>query len=240
MSNKMKILVVDDEPDLREILADEFRFVDAEVFEASNGVEALAIYNREKPGAVVSDIRMPGGDGVTLAKAVKMQDPVGSRVFLITGFADLTAEQAYDFGVEGFFTKPFHLEEIREAVIGSLQPSQDRWGKTVVAEEIIPVVLNSEDYKKDFTEGLYKVGRGGFFLPQSGMVAKTALRSGQKVELRSGREKLGIGAVRWVRGEGNDKKLGCGIEFLSLEPEFLKFVVALMATQAPSAAFIPA
>lgn len=241
MSNKPRILVVDDEPDLREILADEFRFADAEVFEAANGVDALAVFHREKPDAVVSDIRMPGGDGVTLAKAIKVESPAQSRVFLITGFADLTAAQAYNFGVDGFFTKPFHLEEVREAVINSLRPATERWSKVLPTEEkLIPVILNSSDYKKDFSSGIYELGRGGFFMPQTGMKTPAqVLRVGQKIEFLAGSENLGAGVVRWVRAESNDQKLGFGVEFLYLEPNFLSFVLT-QEKACQGTAFIPA
>lgn len=241
MSKKIRILVVDDEPDLREILADEFRFAEAEVFEAANGVDALAVYHSEKPDAVVSDIRMPGGDGVTLAKTIKAGSPAEAKVFLITGFADLTAAQAYNFGVDGFFTKPFHLEEVREAVMGSLRSAQERWGKSVVDDgKTIPVVLSSSDYKRDFSSGQYELGRGGFFLPQAGMSQPSlVLRTGQRIELRSGAEKLGVGIVRWVRAESNDQKLGCGVEFIALEPSFLQFILSLDKVNTVPA-FIPA
>ncbi len=111
-----KILVVDDEPDLREILRDEFELGGAQVTEAVNGVDALKKVEATDFDLVISDIRMPGGDGFTFAKAVKQRNPRRPAVVLITGFADVTAEEAAAVGIEGFFQKPFSLEAFRTDV----------------------------------------------------------------------------------------------------------------------------
>ena len=66
-----KILVVDDEPDLRELLADEFEYAGHKPFLASNGKEAYDLCTNEEFDAVISDVRMPGGDGIELLEDIE-------------------------------------------------------------------------------------------------------------------------------------------------------------------------
>lgn len=123
-----KVLVVDDEPDLREILRDEFVLGGADVMEAANGLDALKIMEAEDFDLLVSDIRMPGGDGFSLAKAVKAKNPHRPAVVLITGFADVSEQEAKAVGVEAYYQKPFSLELFRQnvqrilSVLDSRQP----------------------------------------------------------------------------------------------------------------------
>lgn len=227
MSKGKRFLVVDDEPDLREILTDEFRYAGGEVIEAANGAVALGIYKKEKPDAVVSDIRMPGGDGVTLAKAIKAIDPAESRVFLISGFADLIPADAYALGVEGFFTKPFQLEEVRDLVLQSFLANEVRWTREKPKETPEVLELAFSDWEKQFSAGAVSSGRGGIFVP--GSQIRGGLQPyfwGQKVGLKSGDTYLGEFTVRWVRHEAGDGEVGVGLEYFRLEPQFLKFVLS--------------
>lgn len=122
-----KLLVVDDEVDLREIISEDFEMMGAEVFSAENGRVAFEIAQRVLPDAIVSDIRMPGGDGIELLKSVRSEMPSPQpRVFLITGFADVTVDQAKEMGAQGMLPKPFNLRQLREMVVRSLDgDSQD-------------------------------------------------------------------------------------------------------------------
>ncbi|MBL7686578.1 MAG: response regulator [Bdellovibrionaceae bacterium] len=114
----IKVLVVDDEEDLREILSEDFANAGATVFTAKNGREAFEIIKRETPEVVLSDVRMPGGDGVELLKQIRTlsQDPP-PFVFLLTGFADIQAEETIALGGQGLVAKPFNLRQLRERVI---------------------------------------------------------------------------------------------------------------------------
>ena len=60
---------------------------------------------------VVSDIRMPGGDGSELLVSIKKFNPLTPRVIFITGYADLPLEEAYQQGTEAIILKPFQRKE---------------------------------------------------------------------------------------------------------------------------------
>src|ERR1035441_5250291 len=86
----IKILIVDDEPDIAELLGYDFEKLNFKVFTATDGKMAFEIALKEKIDIVVSDIRMPGGDGITLLdklKKVNIEIPV---VLFLSGHHDIT------------------------------------------------------------------------------------------------------------------------------------------------------
>ena len=85
---KGRLLVVDDEAELREMLARHFRLMGYSVEQAGNGCEALEVLGRCRIDVVISDIRMPKMDGVELLREVRRQYPM-IRVIMITGYVTL-------------------------------------------------------------------------------------------------------------------------------------------------------
>lgn len=120
MSEEKVILCVDDEVDILELFKDEFIDCGFKVLEASNGVDAFEIYKNNKVDCIVSDIRMPGGDGVTFVKNVK-DDGAEIPIFLVTGFSDYTAEDLSGLGVNAVIFKPFDLEEVVEMISNTVK-----------------------------------------------------------------------------------------------------------------------
>lgn len=109
------ILVADDEEGIRDIFKDEFEQLGAQVSEATNGIEALQIIHTKHIDLVLSDIRMPGGDGVKLlAEIIKTKKPI--PVILMTGFSDWKIEELLKMGARSVFTKPFNLEAVMEKI----------------------------------------------------------------------------------------------------------------------------
>ncbi len=106
------ILVVDDEIDLREIIASEFQYLGADVFVAGSILVAQDILKDQKIDLVISDIRMPGGSGVELLDFVKKNPNSKTAMILISGFADFSFQEALIKGVDGYISKPFQLDDI--------------------------------------------------------------------------------------------------------------------------------
>lgn len=122
MSSQKVILCVDDEADILELFKDEFEESGFKVLEASNGVDAFNIFKSNHVDCVVSDIRMPGGDGVELVKNLKAEgSPV--PIFLVTGFSDYTSEELTGLGVNAVIFKPFDLEEVINMVKETISQS---------------------------------------------------------------------------------------------------------------------
>lgn len=109
-----KIIIVEDEEFLRELLEEIFQLEGAQVTEAQNVAEAINLLKKSKYDIIFSDVRMPGGDGVSLMATIQDQVPNPPRCFLCTGYSDVTEEDLKKIGVEKLFAKPFNTEDLIE------------------------------------------------------------------------------------------------------------------------------
>jgi CheY-like chemotaxis protein len=117
----IKILVVDDEPDLREIISSRFQMEGSHVTLAENGESALKVLAVNDFDAVISDIRMPGGNGIELLEALQAMQNNGTAknlpaIILISGFSDLARKDALARGASALLVKPFDLDDMITAV----------------------------------------------------------------------------------------------------------------------------
>lgn len=111
----IKMLIVDDDELLREVICDIFASEGAGVSEADSGVAALAMIQHHRYDVVISDVRMPGGDGITLAKNISELSGEKPLVFICSGFNDLNTEKACLLNIQKIFEKPFdHKHMITE------------------------------------------------------------------------------------------------------------------------------
>jgi CheY-like chemotaxis protein len=121
MSHKARVLVADDDEKIRTLLLDTLSALGYKTVGAKDGEEALALLEKQKPDVVISDIKMPKLNGLSLLRNIKNKNPK-IPVVMITGY-DLayTKEQALDSGADGFLVKPFRIsriEELMQAVLG--------------------------------------------------------------------------------------------------------------------------
>lgn len=115
-----KILIVDDDDLLREVMCDVFSIEGAEVKDADNGVKALTLVQNQKFDAVISDVRMPGGDGITLAKNISEMTGDKPLVFICSGYNDLNLEKAQQLNIQNIFEKPFDHKSMIQQVFQKL------------------------------------------------------------------------------------------------------------------------
>ncbi len=105
-----KILVVDDEDEIRESVREILSDEGYRVIEASNGAKALQLIREEHPRLVLLDIWMPQMDGIVLLKEIKKQEPA-INVIMISGHGNIhTAVTATKFGAFDFLEKPLSLD----------------------------------------------------------------------------------------------------------------------------------
>lgn len=115
------LLVVDDEALARQNLSHLFRKEGYRVTTCADGAAALAALERERFDVVLSDVRMPGIDGMALLKACQEHYP-NTKVIMLTGFASLdNAVAAVKAGAFHYLAKPFRLAEVRELVARALE-----------------------------------------------------------------------------------------------------------------------
>ncbi len=105
-----RILIVDDEEDLRELFSQVVEFSGIATETASGGHEAFELTKAKNFDAVLSDIRMPEGDGAELLKNIKKEQP-DLPVYIMSGYNDFTIDELLSLGAEKVYTKPFNYEE---------------------------------------------------------------------------------------------------------------------------------
>lgn len=110
--NGLRVLIVDDEPMLAEVMSELLIEFGAEVHTSSGGKEALEFLKKQKVHVIISDVRMPEGDGCYLAENIPSEIKKQITVFFCSGFNDLTASKLKELGVESIFKKPFEIETI--------------------------------------------------------------------------------------------------------------------------------
>ena len=117
MSNeKPLILVVDDEPDIRELIKDILEDEAYRVITASNGEEARLVFTQKQPQLVLLDIWMPDVDGITLLKEFKQQN-TGVTIVMMSGHGTIeTAVEATRSGASDFIEKPLSMAKLLRAV----------------------------------------------------------------------------------------------------------------------------
>jgi PAS domain S-box-containing protein len=111
-----KILIVDDEPTIVRLLDMSLKSDGYDTCTAVSGEEALDVFEKESPDIVVTDIKMPGMDGLELLKKIKELDP-DKEVIIVTGHGDIDSTiTALQYGASDFINKPVPAEALAIAL----------------------------------------------------------------------------------------------------------------------------
>jgi CheY-like chemotaxis protein len=111
-SKSFQVLVVDDDESLRSVISCWLNSKGHQTIQASNGIEAFEKFNDQAIDFVITDIRMPNGDGAEFIARIRN---TGSLVpiFAMSGFTDYSVEKLKQIGANHFLSKPFRLEELQ-------------------------------------------------------------------------------------------------------------------------------
>lgn len=114
----MRVLVVEDEPDLREVTETFLLLQGHQPLVVASGAEALDAVGTHDPDVVLLDLLMPDMDGWAVLDALRARDEVpGRAVIVISAHADsATAARALEFGCRGYLAKPFTSAELAAAL----------------------------------------------------------------------------------------------------------------------------
>ena len=140
-----KVLIVDDEPSIRWVLAEALRDWDYETVEAETGAAALAAIGAERPAAVLLDINLPDASGLDLLRDIKRCSPKTAVIMI-------TAETLYENAVaalrgdaDDFIGKPINLEELRFALDKALMLKRQGRAPDVVSRPRILIISDSAE-----------------------------------------------------------------------------------------------
>jgi excisionase family DNA binding protein len=115
-----RVLVVDDEASIRDLLSKTLALADYDVDSAPDGKSALDRFKMVNYDLLIIDLKMPGMDGLTVIREAR-RHKADLPVIIITGFSsESTAIEALNLGVSGYLTKPFRVPEVLKAALKAL------------------------------------------------------------------------------------------------------------------------
>jgi len=123
MGQKKKILIVDDERDIVKALMIRLQGAGYEVVTAFDGAQGIFVAHKEKPDLILLDIRMPAGDGFSVAEKLKHSvNTFSIPVIFLTGSPERNAEErATTLGARFYIKKPYDPEELLDAIKRALE-----------------------------------------------------------------------------------------------------------------------
>jgi len=123
MAGKKKILIVDDERDIVRALTIRLQANGYRTVAAYDGVQGIFMAHKERPHLIILDIRMPAGDGFSVAEKLKESKRTKAiPIIFVTGSPERDSEEkARGLGVRYFIKKPYDPEELLDAVQRALE-----------------------------------------------------------------------------------------------------------------------
>jgi len=127
MGQRKKILVVDDERDIVKVLMIRLQVAGYDVVTAFDGAQGVFMAHKEKPDLIILDIRMPAGDGLSVAQRLKRSThTLTIPVIFLTGSPEKNAEEkAMAMGARFYVKKPYDPEELLDAIKRALEEGSD-------------------------------------------------------------------------------------------------------------------
>jgi CheY-like chemotaxis protein len=226
--NDATVLVVDDEPILCDIFSQWIKAVGCgTVLTATNGESALGILCATQVHLLISDIRMPRMDGVTLVRRLaQLLRPVPSVIF-VSGFGEIDHREMYGLGVEAFLTKPSMREDLLAVMQRALADRSALWRTPMRVAPRQSVLFEIES--RETKDGcLFRLGRGGFCTQYGGPLSTGKVSFCVKL-LAEERELSGQGLVRWR----SCADLMAGIELVYLEDPCRDWILDEIAATSP-------
>ncbi len=223
MNSNIKILIVDDEPDILEFLQYNLKKEGFEIFTASNGKEAIKIAEKEFPSLIILDVMMPEMDGmetcIQLRENPQLKDII--ILFLTARSEDYSQIAGFDAGADDYATKPVKprvlvsrvkalLRRITEKSGGAKITKEDFGGISIDREKYI-VTKNGKEFsfpKKEFELLALLSSKAGKVFTREEILTRIwgdEVIVGDRtidVHIRKLREKLGDEYIKTVKGVG--------------------------------------
>lgn len=127
-----RLLVVDDEPNIRDLLASSLRYTGFEVFTAANGSEAIKQAEFTDPDLIVLDVMLPDVDGFTVTRRLR-ENGFTTPILFLTAKDDMSDKvQGLTVGGDDYVTKPFGLEEVVARINAILRRTRGLAGEDAI------------------------------------------------------------------------------------------------------------
>lgn len=144
----IKILLVDDEPDILEIVGYNLSNEGYQIITASNGLEGVKKANKEKPQLIILDVMMPEMDGIEACEQIRKNKDLENTVvtFLTARGEDYSQVAGFDAGADDYITKPIKPKVLVSKVKALLRRFKDESSETAVVK-IGNLIIDRDQYK---------------------------------------------------------------------------------------------
>lgn len=144
MNSKIKILLVDDEPDIIEILSYSLENAGYTIFKAFNGLEAIKIAKQEIPDLIILDLMMPKMNGIEACEIIRKTKSLKNVLitFLSARAEDLTKITALDSGADDYITKPIRPKVLLSKINSLFRRKNNSDNKNIIEIENLTVDKN--------------------------------------------------------------------------------------------------
>lgn len=145
----IKILLVDDEPDILEIVGYNLTSEGYQVFTAKNGLEAVAMAKKKEPHLIILDVMMPDMDGMEACEKIRKTQGLENTIitFLTARGEDYSQVAGFDAGADDYITKPIRPKVLVSKVKALLRRLKDGEGAQDDITKVGNIVINREEYK---------------------------------------------------------------------------------------------
>lgn len=156
-----KILVIDDEQSINELIKINLELSGYKVIQAFDGIKGFALAKQELPNAILLDVMMPEVDGYTVAQRIR-QNPTTKNIpiLMLTALSQLNDKvKGFDIGVDDYLVKPFEMEELKVRIRALLKRS-NQIPESIAMKELLTlkeITLLPETYSVKINEKLAKL-----------------------------------------------------------------------------------
>ena len=156
-----KILVVDDDKAINELIKVNLELVGYTVVQAYDGNEGFAVAKQELPSLIILDVMMPDVDGYTVAQRVRLNPELkNTPILMLTALSQLNDKvKGFDIGVDDYLVKPFEMEELKVRVRALLKRTK-QIPESVAVKELLnykEITLLPETYSVKINDNIAKL-----------------------------------------------------------------------------------
>ncbi len=156
-----KILVVDDDKAINELIKVNLKLSGYDVIQAYDGVEGFALAKQEIPNLIILDVMMPNVDGYTVAQRIRQADFIKNvPILMLTALSDIQDKgKGFDIGVDDYLVKPFDMEELKMRVRALLKRS-NQLPESLATKELLllgDITLLPEQYSVKIKDKVAKL-----------------------------------------------------------------------------------
>jgi CheY-like chemotaxis protein len=227
-----QIVVVDDEPDICEILTEFLRISGFSVTSFNSAAEAILHMKSNATHLIVSDVRMPNISGIEFLTIVRTEFGRHIPFIIMTGQSDVSREEAIDWGATAYFDKPVDFMELVKVITTQYEKIAERWKYRKRLS--VQFKISGTCPRGAFTGIVENISDGGIFIASKDEPLWPGDEIEFTIEASNGNFKTqGRGVIKWTKDALEKVPQGAGLQFININDLDLGQLLKLAETPNP-------